>query len=112
MARVYLMTWVPGRRRWTKKYQGKMYVVSPAVLGTPPTKEESYQAANAWWIARKDEIGAASTPTLDPASQTVKSILDRTSLADLREAVRTGKAAEQVIRMLEDASVHGQPVPE
>jgi integrase len=112
MARVYLMTWVPGRRRWTKKYKGKMYVVSPAVLGTPPTKEESYQAANAWWIARKGEIDAAGTPALDPASQTIKSILDRTSLADLRQTVQAGKAAEQVIRMLEDTSVHGQPVPD
>ena len=46
MARKLLMTWVPGGRRWTKKYRGRMYAVSCKQLGCPDTKEGSAQAAN------------------------------------------------------------------
>lgn len=49
----YLMSWEPKSRRWWKQYKGKRYVVSCRQLGTPETKEASYQLANAWWIARK-----------------------------------------------------------
>src|SRR5579885_1257724 len=51
-----LMTWEPTKARWRKIYQGKLYTISCYRLGVPSTKEESYKAANAWWLARKTEI--------------------------------------------------------
>jgi integrase len=49
MAKRYLMTWIPGGRRWRKVYKGKVYVVSCRQLGFPDTKEASWKAANEWW---------------------------------------------------------------
>jgi hypothetical protein len=37
-------------------HRGKVYVVSCKDLGAPPTKEGSYQAANAWWERKQAEI--------------------------------------------------------
>lgn len=56
MARKSLMTWVAASRRWTKKYQGKMYAVSCRQLGTAGTKEASREAANRWWENKQREI--------------------------------------------------------
>jgi integrase len=61
MARQMLMSWVPARKRWTKKYQGKMYVVSCKALSTPETKDASWRAANAWWVRKQAELDAEST---------------------------------------------------
>ena len=49
MAKRYLMTWIPGSRRWRKVYNGKVYVVSCRQLGAPDTKDASWKAANEWW---------------------------------------------------------------
>lgn len=49
MAKRYLMTWIPGSRRWRKVYNGKVYVVSCRQLGVPDTKDASWKAANEWW---------------------------------------------------------------
>jgi|SRR5271166_5254682 len=51
-----LMTWEPRKDRWRKIYKGKLYTVSCYRLGVPPTKEASYKAANAWWLAKRAEI--------------------------------------------------------
>jgi hypothetical protein len=59
MARKLLMTWVPGQKRWLKKYRGKMYAVSCRQLGGPDTKDGSAAAANDWWEAKQQEIDAA-----------------------------------------------------
>jgi len=56
MPRSFLMTWEPGPRRWRKVYKGKVYTVSCRELRTPENKEQSYQAANAWWTAKRPEI--------------------------------------------------------
>ena len=56
MARVFAMTWVPSRKGWLKKYQGKMYSVSCRQLGTPETKEASYRQANDWWEKKLAEL--------------------------------------------------------
>jgi hypothetical protein len=53
------MTWIPSGRRWTKKYRGKWYAVSCRKLGTPPTKEASWRAANSWWTNQKLSIDNA-----------------------------------------------------
>ena len=115
MARTSLMTWVPQRRRWAKKYKGKMYAVSPQALGVEPTKEASYQAANAWWLRKQAEIDhpPAALPQLplDPSSEAIKRILDRTPLSSLRQMVAQGRAASQILDVLEGASVHDLPPP-
>ena len=51
-----MMTWQAARRRWRKWYKGILYQVSCDQLGCPQTKADSYQAANAWWSAKKTEI--------------------------------------------------------
>jgi integrase len=51
-----MMTWQAPRRRWRKWYKGLLYQVSCDQLGCTDTKADSYQAANAWWMAKKAEI--------------------------------------------------------
>jgi len=62
MPRSYLMTWEPGPRRWRKVYKGKTYTVSCRDLKVPQTKDISYQAANAWWTAKRAEIDRSPSP--------------------------------------------------
>jgi integrase len=46
-------------------YRGKIYTISCEALGVPPTKEASYQAANAWWATKRDGLdGVESHPTI------------------------------------------------
>jgi integrase len=59
MAMKCLMSWIKSRKGWMKEYKGKKYTISCRQLGTPESKEASYQAANAWWTARKAQIDAA-----------------------------------------------------
>jgi integrase len=62
------MSWEPKGRRWWKQYRGKRHQVSCKQLSSllrrhvPETKEGSYQAANAWWIARKSEVDGQQPP--------------------------------------------------
>jgi hypothetical protein len=56
MPACYLMSWEPTNARWWKMYRRRRYVVSCRQLNAPATKEGSYQAANAWWRAKKAEI--------------------------------------------------------
>lgn len=51
-----LMTWEPAKSRWRKMYKGRIYTVSCDALGCPGNKAHSYQAANAWWAAKRAEI--------------------------------------------------------
>ena len=62
MPATYLMAWEPTRRRWWKQYRNTRYVVSCRQLDAPETKEGSYQAANAWWLAKKVEIDGKLPP--------------------------------------------------
>jgi hypothetical protein len=56
------MTWDRRNRRWRKLYKGQRYVVSCRQLDAPETKEESYQKANDWWIAKQTEIDGHEPP--------------------------------------------------
>jgi integrase len=47
-------------------YKGQRFTVACSVLGVPPTKEQSYQAANQWWDAKKAEIDSANRPAQRP----------------------------------------------
>jgi hypothetical protein len=62
MPAAYFMAWEPTRRRWWKQYRNTRHVVSCRQLDAPETKEGSYQAANAWWVARKAEIDGKLPP--------------------------------------------------
>ena len=56
------MTWEAPKSRWRKMHHGKIYTVSCDLLGTPPTKEASYLAANAWWQSKRAEIDGQTPP--------------------------------------------------
>src|SRR4051812_22412596 len=56
MAKTFQMSWVGNTKRWAKQYRGKSYSVSCRQLGSPPTKEASWQAANGWWEKKQSEI--------------------------------------------------------
>ena len=69
------LTWEQSTHRWKKVYKGRSYTVSCKALGVPPTKLESYQAANEWWAAKRTEIDGNPPPHpnaqhLDLLSQT------------------------------------------
>jgi integrase len=54
------MTWEKAKHRWRKMHKGKVYTVSCEALNVAATKESSYQAANAWWKAKRAELDAAT----------------------------------------------------
>jgi|SRR5579864_844633 len=56
------MSWEPKARRWWGSHNNKRYVVSCRQLNAPQTKEGSYQAANAWWEAKKAELDGQHSP--------------------------------------------------
>src|SRR3954447_7940393 len=73
------MTWEPAKARWRKMYRGRMYTVSCSRLGCPPTKLDSYKAANDWWLAKRAEIDAKAPP--HPHEQILRSLADRLAWA-------------------------------
>jgi integrase len=56
------LTWEQSTHRWKKVYKGRSYTVSCKALGVPPTKLESYQAANEWWAIKRTEIDGNAPP--------------------------------------------------
>jgi integrase len=60
------MSWDDKQSRWVKMYKGQRYTVACSVLGVPATKEQSYQAANRWWEAKRAEVDAANRPAPRP----------------------------------------------
>ena len=93
MPAAYLMAWEPTRRRWWKQYRGTRYVVSCRQLDAPETKDGSYQAANAWWLAKKSEIDGKLPP--HPHAQTLQILGQRIAWAQahgLEDQVATLRA--------------------
>ena len=112
MPRTFMMTWVPARKGWMKWHRGHSYSVSCRQLGTEPTKEASWLAANEWWQEKEAELREQATAPdilLDPASQSIKDILDRFSVRDLRRLAGRGEAARKLLDILDRASVDGIP---
>src|SRR5947209_2402451 len=70
-----MMTWQAARRRWRKWYKGILYQVSCDQLGCSDTKAESYQAANAWWTAKKAEVD--SQPSSGKWANEIKTLEQR-----------------------------------
>jgi integrase len=81
-----------------KMYKGHRYVISCKALGVPETKEASYQAANAWWIAKQVELDAASRPvprTLLPLEDLVAALHGRADLSDRRGLIQIARDQEE-----------------
>lgn len=99
--------------RWRKYYKGTTYRVHCGDLHLPEnlwTEEGSRAAANEWWDKKLTELHAASKPVLDPINQQLATILDGTTVDELRKLADQGTEARRVLNMLEAASVDGQPV--
>lgn len=76
MPRKMLMSFTLAKHRWRKMYKKKNYEVYCSQLGISEdlwTEEKSYQAANAWWLAKKAEIDAVKAEPALP--KTVKAVL-------------------------------------
>jgi integrase len=105
MPATYEMSWEPVRRRWWKQYRGRRYLVSCRQLGTRETKEASYQAANAWWQAKKIEIDGQH-PNADRIREQRRRIqwAQQHDRADLIQGLRS------LIAQLEDDVGRSEPV--
>jgi hypothetical protein len=62
MSKKAFMGWNVVLKRWEKMYKGQRLYVVPKTLNCQPTKEDSLDAANAWFIARRSEIDGAPKP--------------------------------------------------
>ncbi len=85
-----------------EKVRGKMYSVSCRQLGTPPTKEASTSAANAWWLRKQAEIDRkASEPTpLEQMGSAMKVLgfVEEFNAADRESKMQIAEAVLQVQR--------------
>lgn len=111
MARNILMTWVSDRKGWLKWHKGKMYSVSCRQLGTEPTKEASWLAANQWWEAKQASLDAvaeadAVPPTAD-AKEVIRRALSGRSVKELDAVIHQGLAAAKAKKLLEMVSLQG-----
>lgn len=61
-----LMNWQAGRRRWSCMQNYRRFTISCKALGVPPNREESREAANAWFT-RKLKEEAPDSPVLGKA---------------------------------------------
>lgn len=97
--------------RWSKMYRGVRYRIRCGDLKTPPpwTKDSTASAANLWWKAKNCEIDALHCPTphLDPTSRLLRGTLETTPLDDLREIADRGRAAADLIDLLDHAACDG-----
>jgi integrase len=62
MSKKAFMGWNVVLKRWEKMYKGQRLYVVPKTLNCQPTKDDSLDAANAWFIARRSEIDGAPKP--------------------------------------------------
>jgi integrase len=83
------MSWDAAQARWTKMYKGKRYTVACAVLGAPPTKDGSYQAANLWWQKKRVDLDGPPRPGPDPRVEILEQWAGReiASQEDLRSVL-------------------------
>lgn len=66
MSATYLMSWESESARWVKMHNGFRYRITCAELKVPPTKQESYLAANEWWREKLTEIGPKKRKEIIP----------------------------------------------
>ncbi len=111
MSRQYMMSWVAGTQRWAKNYRGKNYAVSCRQLRVSPTKEASWRAANAWWVAKKSELDAADPPGPPEAHphQDELDLLDSKIAWARQHAPDEVRGLEEARRRVEETPVYEQP---
>ena len=92
MPRQLLMTYVPSQKRWTKHYRGTTYSVSCRQLGTAPSKEASWLAANNWWETKQAEVDAKDSAERETpealAEGRITAALDAADTVQLRELIQ------------------------
>ena len=95
------MTWEVSRSRWRKLYKGKLYWVSTRALKAPPTKEGSYQAANAWWAQKRAELDGYKPPTQHEG--VVQILQERLAWAQAHHQGKLADSLKETISLLETA---------
>ncbi len=92
-----LMTWIPERRQWTKRYMGRRYYVSCRQLGIKPeTKEASLHAANQWWRDKQAELDLAERVSREQSARIPQPLEDL--LASLLGSKGTWTSKEDIAK--------------
>jgi hypothetical protein len=115
MPAVYHLTWDGSNKRWRIMHKGQRYVISCRQLGTPPTKEQSYRAANEWWRQKLTQLDVDSSrkktliAQLDSQSEFVERLINHTDrLGAVAEKALTVKTMDEVsVDMLEAMLIPG-----
>jgi len=95
MSAKFDLTWDQKNRRWRKVFRGKIYTISCGALSVPDNKKDSYQAANAWWLKRRDEIEGSIPP--HPHHEVITELEERLSWARRHGAVdKVARVAGQI----------------
>ena len=106
------LTWEQSTHRWKKVYKGRSYTVSCKALGVPPTKLESYQAANEWWAAKRTEIDGNTPP--HPNAQHLDLLSRRLAWAQSHGRQELAKSLEdkiETVRSDETGELNGSVNP-
>lgn len=101
--------------RWVRMHKGTRYRVKCRDLGLPQnkwTKQDSYQAANEWWVKKQAELDMAPLPTSDPR-KFVRETIDYYLKHALPEEVSAFQAARAALEThpIEGPAADDNPVP-
>lgn len=86
--------------RWVRMHSGTRHRVKCRDLGLPEskwTKQDSYQAANEWWVKKKAELDAIPVPDNDPRKPALDAIAHYLKYA-LPEEVPVFQAARDALK--------------
>ena len=117
-----LMGWVRSKKKWQKRYRGKLYFRSPRQLGTEATKEASRTAANDWWTSKQaeidEELGRAKRHPLKVAKHYEEAINHHSLYArwhrrygHLEEATKSEQQIELLQSLLQSSDQPPFPLP-
>ena len=104
MARVYHMTWIPGRKGWMKEYKGRKYAISCRQLNASESKDGSYQQANAWWAEKKAEIDQQNAPPQPGTPEALTYLLEAFAGHRLETSLDTASAISGLMENFQDSS--------
>lgn len=101
--------------RWVRMHKGTRYRVKCRDLGLPEskwTKQDSYQAANEWWVKKRAELDAIPVPDNDPRKPTLDAIAYylKHALPEEVPAFQAARAALEAHPITEPAA-DDNPVP-
>jgi integrase len=112
----YEMSWEGAPHfRWVRMHKGTRYRVKCRDLGLPPhlwTKQDSYQAANEWWVKKQAELDMAPLPGNDPRKAARETLDYYLKYAEPEEvpAFRAARAALDT-HPIEGPAADDNPVP-